>query len=86
MNDSKRIYAMGAGIAAVILVIALALSVMSNQKVKTMTAPAVTPAPMVRPSARVTTPPAPRPLNTQVRQVVTIPQTSVKQMVTIKKR
>ncbi len=84
MNDSKRIYAMGAGIAAVILVIALALSVMSNQKAKTM--PAVSPAPMARPSARLTTPPAPRPLNTQVRQVVTIPQTSVKQTVTIKKR
>lgn len=85
MNDSKRIYAMGAGIAAVILVIALALSVMSNQKTRTM--PAASPVlPAARPAARATTPTAVRPLNTQVRQVVTIPQTSVKQMVTIKKK
>jgi len=83
MNDSKRIYAMGAGIAAVILVIALALSVMSNQKTSSL--PTAAPAQVSRPSARVTMPPAVKPLNTQVRQVVTIPQTSVKQTVTIKK-
>lgn len=79
MNDSKRVYAIGAGIAAIILVIALALSVMSTNQPKAA-APAAAPRPTTAPAARV------QPMNTsgkvmQTAKIVT--PTSIKQTANI---
>ncbi len=83
MNDSKRVYAIGAGIAAIILVIALALSVMSNQTTKV----APTAAPLPRPTTSPSVYRAPKPVNTTVSQAFsTFPDNTVQQTITVSKK
>lgn len=82
MNDSKRVYAMGAGIAAIILVIALALSVMSNQQTKTA-APAAAPRATTAPAAYRSAPKNSVSSQGVTRQNLIIPIGETKQRLTI---
>jgi len=77
MNDAKRVYALGAGIAAVILVIALALSVLSNQQVKTTNT--------IKPTAAVRRIQPTTAINRTTKQVVTIPVATTRQTIRVTK-